>query len=417
MASELYIHVGSTPYLIGRTMRTLVIAPQPFFSPRGTPFSVYYRTLVMSQLGAKIDLLTYGEGADVDIPNVRIIRIPRFRFLGPVKTGPSMLKLFLDFFVVLWTVALMVRTRYAVVHAHEEAVFFCRFLKPIFRFKLVYDMHSSLPQQLRNFDFTKSRIIGGLFRWLEDSSIRTADAVITICPDLADYVATINDDPEKHFLIENSIFDPVRLQSNNPGKVDDDGTAVAIRPPVDLPEGRELIVYAGTLEHYQGIDILIEAFANVLKSIPTAFLAIVGGTTEQVAKYQQQSHDAGISDNILFTGRLSQEMANLYINKAGLLVSPRSEGTNTPLKIYQQLASGIPLLATNIYSHTQVLDSDVAVLVKPDAENMANGIVAALGDPLERKRLVSNAQALYAQKYSRESYVKKMEGLFSLLEA
>ena len=77
-------------------MKALVIAPQPFFSPRGTPFSVYYRTLVTAELGVEVDLLTYGEGQDVDIPGVRIIRIPRFSFLGNAKVGPSVLKLFLD---------------------------------------------------------------------------------------------------------------------------------------------------------------------------------------------------------------------------------------------------------------------------------------------------------------------------------
>jgi hypothetical protein len=36
----------------------LVISPQPFFTPRGTPFSVYYRALVMAEQGVEIDLLT-----------------------------------------------------------------------------------------------------------------------------------------------------------------------------------------------------------------------------------------------------------------------------------------------------------------------------------------------------------------------
>ena len=53
--------------------------------------------------------------------------------------------------MILWTIGLLARHRYAVVHAHEEAVFWCRFLKPVFRFRLIYDMHSSLPQQLENF--------------------------------------------------------------------------------------------------------------------------------------------------------------------------------------------------------------------------------------------------------------------------
>ena len=81
-------------------LKALVIAPQPFFSPRGTPFSVYYRTLITAELGVQVDLLTYGQGQDVDIPGVRLIRIPGFKFLGPVKVGPSGLKFFLDVVLV-----------------------------------------------------------------------------------------------------------------------------------------------------------------------------------------------------------------------------------------------------------------------------------------------------------------------------
>ena len=143
-------------------MKALVIAPQPFFTCRGTPLSVYYRTLVTAELGVPVDLLTYGEGEDIEIPGVNIIRIPHFRFLGPVKVGPSALKLFLDIFIVLWTVGLLMRNRYRFVHAHEEAVFFCWLLKPIFGFKLLYDMHSSLPEQLKNFEFSQSKLLIGL---------------------------------------------------------------------------------------------------------------------------------------------------------------------------------------------------------------------------------------------------------------
>ena len=371
----------------------------------------------MSELGMDVDLLTYGEGADVDIPNVRIIRVPRFRLFGPVKTGPSMLKLFLDLFVLLWTIGLLIRNRYRLVHAHEEAVFFCRFLKPIFRFKLIYDMHSSLPQQLVNFDFTESSTMRKIFQWLEDGSIRAADAVITICPDLADYVATINDDPEKHFLIENSIFDPVRLKSSDKLSERDEHANSDEHSIKDLPADRDFVVYAGTLEHYQGIDILVGAFADVVNEYPGAFLIIVGGTKEQVEKYSSLALECNIGKDSLFTGRLSQELANEFVDRAAIVVSPRSEGTNTPLKIYQQLASGTPLVATNIYSHTQVLGPDVAFLVEPTESGLAAGIMGALRNPQEALKLGRNAQGLYAREYSRQSYVAKMSGLISLLES
>lgn len=387
-------------------MKVLVIAPQPFFSPRGTPFSVYYRTLVTSQLGGEIDLLTYGEGQDVDIPGVRIIRIPRFRILGNVKIGPSFLKFFLDAFIILWTIGLLLTRRYDFVHAHEESIFFCRFLKSIFRFKLVYDMHSSLPQQLTNFQFTTSRILIAIFKWLEDTALQSADAVITICPDLADYVNSLKIDQTKHFLIENSIFEPVKLAAA--------GNSPEPEPTLqELPAERPLIVYAGTLESYQGIDILIKGFKEVVVQNPKAFLVIVGGAPAQVEKFTELAAQCGIQGDCLFIGQVNQQLAKHYSSKAAVLVSPRSSGTNTPLKIYEQLASGIPLVATKIYSHTQVLTDEVAILVDPDPGAMAHGILEALSG--RGQGVAQGAIRLYKERYSRAAYEIKMRKLLERL--
>lgn len=397
-------------------MRALVIAPQPFYSPRGTPFSVYYRTLVTSEQRVKIDLLTYGEGQDVDIHNVRIIRIPHFKFLGPIKIGPSYPKLFLDIFMIVWTISLLFKNRYDFVHAHEEAIFFCCFLKSIFRFKLIYDMHSSLPQQLTNFQFTNSKFIINLFKRLEEYCLRSSDVVITICPDLADYVEGLMQDHKKHLLIENSIFEPVRLMFNsNLKNSEKQADSNRIEGEIQLPQGKRFIVYAGTLEPYQGIDILINAFRRVVDKMQDAFLIVVGGSEEQVKEYHRLAESLDLKSNILFTGRVPQVLAKHYCNLASVLVSPRSDGTNTPLKIYEQLASGIPLVATNIYSHTQVLDDSVAFLVNPESGDMANGILKALNLNNDGCSITVNAKKLYDQKYSRPVYEKKMRTVLELL--
>jgi glycosyltransferase involved in cell wall biosynthesis len=388
-------------------MRYLVIAPQPFFTPRGTPFSVYYRTLVLSELGADIDLLTYGEGKDADIPNVRIRRGPRFAWLGHVRTGPSMLKFFLDIFIAARTVGLLIRHRYDVVHAHEEAVFFCRFLKPIFRFKLIYDMHSSLTQQLTNFDFTESKFVHYVFRKLEHSSINAADAVITICPDLADYVSQIIKDTGKHYLIENSIYEPVKLKGDETMQE----VSRSVPKATELPFDRFCFVYAGTLESYQGIDLLLRSFATVIERKPNAFLLIAGGTAPQVEEYRALAQAHGLDHHCLFTGTVTQRLAHLYMRSADALLSPRTEGTNTPLKIYQQLASGIPLVATNIYSHTQVLNDDVAFLADPDPASFGEAMLAAMSDESSAKSKAENAIRLFEKEYSRDSYVRKLSTL------
>jgi len=398
-------------------MKALVIAPQPFFSPRGTPFSVYYRTLITAELEVKVDLLTYGEGQNVDIQNVRIIRIPHFRSLGSIKVGPSYLKIFLDIFMIIWTVGLLLKNRYDFVHAHEEAIFFCRFLKPIFRFKLVYDMHSSLPQQLTNFQFTESKFIINIFRKLEESCLYAANVIITICPDLAEYVNTLIKDQRKHLMIENSIFEPVRLLSNfnahdNEALSDPDFSEKALQ----LPQGKRFVVYAGTLEPYQGIDILIEAFKQVVAETQDAYLVIVGGDKTQVKFYSNFAETLGLNGNTLLTGRVSQLLAKHYCKLASVLVSPRSEGTNTPLKIYEQLASGIPLVATNIYSHTQALNDDVAFLVEPDPNDMAAGILKAINQDEDRCCITANAIKFYDQMYSRAVYEEKMRKVLEILK-
>jgi glycosyltransferase involved in cell wall biosynthesis len=390
-------------------MKALVIAPQPFFTPRGTPFSVYYRTLVMAERGVEIDLLTYGQGDDVEVPGCRIIRIPRFRFLGPVKVGPSPLKLFLDGWMVLWTIGLLVRNRYAFVHAHEEAVFYVRFLKPLFRFKLVYDMHSSLPEQLTNFKFTTSRALIGAFRALERSSLKASDAVITICPDLAAYALAEGVEPDRHFLIENSIFEDVRLVASGSSP---NGRAAGEH---HFPDGTPLVVYAGTLEPYQGIDTLIRAFAKVRESKPEARLLIAGGTPEQIASLRSLADELGLGETCVFTGRVPKYVAQSYQARATALVSPRREGKNTPLKIYEQLASGAPLVATNIRAHTQVLDESVCFLVDPEPESMARGLLAALCDDERRERVVAEALELYRTQYSRDIYEAKVGRLLQVL--
>jgi glycosyltransferase involved in cell wall biosynthesis len=397
-------------------MRALIISPQPFFTPRGTPFSVYYRTMVASELGVQVDLLTYGEGRDVEIPGVKIIRIPRFKSLGNVRVGPSFLKLFLDIFIFIKTVVLLFKNKYDFVHAHEEAVFFCNFLKPLFKFQLVYDMHSSLPQQLTNFKFTQLKVIINLFKKMEESCLREADAVITICPDLANYALGQIRNKEKHFLIENSIFDPVKLvyrKTNSKAATFDN--LRSSEKMVKLPQGKKIVVYAGTLEPYQGIDMLLKAFKQVTEIVDDAFLLVLGGSIEQVDYFLSQSNKMFLDEHCLFTGQVSQEMAKYYCNRASVQVSPRIDGTNTPLKIYEQLSSDIPIVATNIYSHTQVLSSTVATMVETNPEAMSKGIIKALSQDKDVRQKIEKAKQLYREKYSRTQYRIKMQKMLAFL--
>lgn len=391
-------------------MKALVISPQPFFSYRGTPLSVYYRTLMMAELGVQVDLLTYGEGQNVDIPGVRIIRIPRFKLLGNVSIGPSRLKLFLDVFIALWTIGLLLKNRgkrrYQFVHTHEEAVFIGCVLKPLFRFKLIYDMHSSLPEQLINFKFTTSSILINFFKRLEAASLQASDAIITVCPALYDYATRLVGSPERVALIENSIFDELQLAGKR------ERTPVV---PQHLQQKR-WIVYAGTLEPYQGIDILIQSFHRLQGVDSHLMLMIVGGTPAQVKQYAELARQLGLEQRCHFSGRVSPNQARSYSKLAAVQVSCRVSGTNTPLKIYELLASGIPMVATNIPAHTQILNDDIAFMVNPTPEDMAKGIQAALATDGEGQYRATNAQRFYDRHYARRFYKEKLQQILDDLQ-
>ena len=391
-------------------MKVLVVAPQPFFTPRGTPFSVYYRTLVTAEQGADIDLLTYGPGDDVEIPGTRIVRIPRARWLEPIPVGPSWQKLLLDVPMIFWTIALLLRHRYDVVHAHEESVFWCRFLKPIFGFRLIYDMHSSLPQQLVNFDFTSSRLLIRIFKALENSSLKAADAVVTICPDLRDYVLETGVDPDRHLMIENSIFDEICLKQSRASAPARHGNQ-----PIRFGPEHRVVLYAGTFESYQGINMLVEAFAKVMRTLPTSRLLLVGGTDAQVRETRALADSLGLGDSCVVTGQMPKTEVMAHLQCAQVLVSPRTHGTNTPMKIYEQLASGRPLVATRIHSHTQVLDDSICLLVDPTAESLAAGLLSALTDDAASAERARNAKAFCEREYSRPSYEDKIRRMLEMV--
>src|SRR6187431_2489278 len=101
-------------------MRILMIAPEPFFEPRGTPFSEYHRIRALIELGHTVDLVTYPFGRDVSLPGLRVFRSLRPPLVSSIGIGPSWAKIPLDLFVACTTLRRALSDRYDVVHSHEE---------------------------------------------------------------------------------------------------------------------------------------------------------------------------------------------------------------------------------------------------------------------------------------------------------
>jgi glycosyltransferase involved in cell wall biosynthesis len=378
-------------------VKILMIAPEPFFEPRGTPFSEFHRIRALTQLGHTVDLVTYPFGEDVSIPGLAVFRSLRPPFIREVRIGPSLAKIPLDLLLTLTAVRRALSERYDAVHSHEEGSFIGVLLAAALRVPHLYDMHSSLPQQLTNFAFSRSRGLSRLFGWMERFVIRKSRVVIVICPHLEQTVREI-DGTVPTVLIENS-----------PGSGDAPvaGSGTRIRQELGLEPTAPVVLYTGTFEAYQGLDLLFAAAAHVTRERPDVRFVLAGGRPEQVAAARNQAAAAGAARSVVFAGQRPAAEIPAYLDAADVLVSPRSNGTNTPLKIYQYLRSGRPIVATRLLTHTQVLDDQVAFLADANPEAFGRAILDALADATRAHDVGQRARELADSKYSYEIYLKR----------
>ncbi len=387
-----------------QSMKILMIAPEPFFEPRGTPFSEYFRIKALSELGHEVDLATYPLGQDVQIKGLRIFRSLNVPGISRVKVGPSIGKLFLDFFLFFTVIKLVLKNGYDAVHTHEEACFWGVILRKIWKIPHVYDMHSSLPQQFKNFDIVHARWIHKILQGFEKFALQSSDAIIAICPYLKDHV-TESGVTRKVFVIENS--------AESEDLFSGDRTSIQTAPDF---QGRKVVLYAGTFEHYQGLDLLLESVKYVADNRRDVLFLLIGGDSKFTEFYSEMSRKLGVDSHVRLMQKMPAAELRAYFQAAAVLVSPRKTGTNTPLKIYSYLRSGKPIVATNLVTHTQVLTPDIAILTEPKPESFAAGILKALEESPAIHQLVERAHKVAEDKYSYKEYITKTAQLYEYVQ-
>ncbi len=373
-----------------------MLAPEPYFQSRGTPISVFFRLKALSSLGHEVDLVTYHLGEDRVFKNVEILRIPNLFGIQNIKIGPSWAKIPLDLLLLFKAVGQLVKKKYDLIFSHEEAAFLGVLLSKVWNISHVYDMHSSLPQQLKNFDFSKSKFMDVLFKWIERFILKNSHSVIVICKDLYNQITEAGFN-KKGVLLEN--FLDFETASPDESKMMDKRSEFG-----SLDD--KIVLYTGNFQTYQGIELLLEAAARITDQ--KVIFVLIGGTPLSVKRMKAKANELGVLNRVFFTGQVAPSEISLCIGLADVLVSPRISGTNTPLKIYSYLKSGKPLVATDLWTHTQVLNEKMAVLVNPRPEDMAEGIRFALFNHEAGERAAA-AKEMARREYTFSKYKQKME--------
>lgn len=384
-------------------MRILLLAPEPFYQERGTPIAVDLVLRVLSSQGHEVDVLVYHEGTPVNYPGVKVHRIPQLPFTSRVRPGFSIKKLVCDYVFFFKALGLAFRTRYDLVHAVEESVFVALVIKAFRKTPYLYDMDSSMVEQILE-NFPAVGFMGGWLRAWEGAAIRHAAAVMPVCDALADIALRFN--PKTVTVLR----DISLLSLNNEALRDRSTVRQELGASTD-----PVVMYVGNLERYQGIDLFLESFAIAQSQVPKAQLVVIGGTPAAISRYQQKAQALGLRKAVCFVGPRPVSRLAEYLKAADVLVSPRLLGGNTPMKIYSYLDSGTAVIATDLPTHRQVMTDAVALLVEPTPQAMAAGLIQLLNDPQKRKALAAAAGELIRTKHSYSVFKATLAGVYDLL--
>ena len=377
-------------------MKILFLAPQPFFEVRGTPLAVLAMLRALAGLGHRVDLLTYPQGADVPVDGVahrRSLALP----VGRVRPGPSLAKIVLDIpFMAeaFWRLAV---GRYDAVHAVEEAAHLVAPVARLLRVPLVMDIDSSIPDQLRESGFAARGPLPWAAARLESRALRQAAAVITVCRSLTERVRARA--PAARI---SQIEDPP-LVNGGPA---DPAAVATLRAALGVGEG-PVVLYSGNMEAYQGVELLVDAAAQV----PGAWFVFMGGEAPAIAALR--SRPAAAAGRCVFAGPRPPSELPAFLALSDVLVSPRVRGENTPFKVYTYLASGKPLVATRLPTHTQLLDDGNACLVDATATGLADGIKAVLAHPAAARERAARGRALIERGFSARRFEEKVERAYA----
>jgi glycosyltransferase involved in cell wall biosynthesis len=296
-------------------------------------------------------------------------------------------------------IMLLCKKRYHLIHAVEESAFMALVANWIVKIPYLYDMDSSLAQQMIE-KYPRLACLSKAFIFCESRVVQSALVVMPVCEALVKRIAPYH--PSKVILLED-----VPLLG--------DSTNTHLRVNQDLDVAGIRILYVGNLEAYQGIDLLLDSFALALRDVSQISLFIVGGENDDRGFYQYKAGNLGIDRNVHFLGPRPLDQLSSYLSQADILVSPRIKGTNTPMKVYSYLASGKAILATNLETHTQVINREVAILADPKPEPFAEGMLQLIKNQNLRNSLGLAAQKLVEEKYSFSAYRMKLNAAYDHL--
>jgi glycosyltransferase involved in cell wall biosynthesis len=378
--------------------RILLVTPQPFYEDRGTPIAVRYVAQALSELGAYVDILAFPVGRSVRIPRVNIIRCANPLRLKQVPIGFSWRKIVLD--ASLWQAfrQLVNSGKYHIVHAVEDAAYMAAAICPPAGQPFIYDMASAIPVELKRNALFASRLIQRLLSAAEKRVISAASRVVC-SSGLAGYVS--DQVPEARVR---------EWQYPAYAERVDGYRALELRRELGIRTNQRVILYSGNFAAYQGIELLLQAFQRARKTRPELALVCVGATDKEFAERSEASAADG---QVFVLPRQPRRQIPVYMELADFLVLPRVAADNVPLKLFDYMASGTPIIATRGPAHEPLLDESRAFMSEPTVEALSATLVDACASRQRSEALARAARSYATENFGWDQFVEFVRNTYN----
>ncbi len=356
-----------------------------------------------AEAGMSVEVICLKESEDAKKDTFKGIRIDRIEIAKSRNSKFGYVFqycLFILIVFVMLTLRFPIR-RYDVIHIHNmpDVLVFAALIPKLFGTKVILDLHDPMPELMMTiFNTRKESWAVRLMAFLEKQSITFADMVLTVNRTCEELFALRSGGASKISVVMNTPNEQIFRYS--PVKLDDAAVSRIGKPFV--------IMYHGTLVERNGLDLAVEALAQVRQSVPEAELRVYGPRTLYLDDVLHSLSAKGLEEAVVYLGpRTLEELAQAIAQcDVGVIPNKRSMFTeiNTPTRIFEYLALGKPVVAPRANGIEAYFDKDSLVLFElGNANDLAMKLSWVATHPMEALETTKRGQAIYQQHvWSRE---------------